>query len=259
MTVIPILRTIHKTLVSNRFTRKAQRQLVTRLKNAMGYSDPFEDLERIVASCRPAAILDIGSHVGKTIARIREFSREIPIHGFEPTPETFERLANRFRFTEDVHLHGVALSDCDGTALMHCNQNEQTNSLLSNGIGNRCALKEATRAVREIEIPTIRLDRWFRESDIDGQLVIKCDVQGAEGKLLDGGRQTFSNHVIAFYSEAQIAPMYEAQIAFDELHRRLTTEFNFELANIYPCFRDRSGKALQTDALWVRSDQFSRM
>jgi hypothetical protein len=70
--------------------------------------------------------------------------------------------------------------------------------------------------------------------------------------LLDGGRQAFRDRVVAFYSEAQIAPMYEHQIAFGELHARLASEFGFCLRNVYPCFHDEAGRATQVDALWVK-------
>ncbi len=251
-----MLKLLHRILLSSPLTRSAHRAALVRIKQALGYSDPFDDIARVIAATGPACLLDIGSHVGKTIARLSEFSGALPIHGFEPTPGSFEILQRRFRNAPHVHLHPFALGDRTGKAIIHCNRNEQTNSLRNNDRGNRESLSEATETLGELEINLQTLDQWYAESGIEGGLVIKCDVQGAEGMVLDGGREAFRSKVYAFYSEAQIAPMYEGQIAFDELHRRLTTEFDFSLANIYPCFRDRFGKALQTDALWIRNDKF---
>jgi FkbM family methyltransferase len=165
-------------------------------------------------------------------------------------------LEKRFINESRVSVYQMALSDRVGIATIQCNKNEQTNSLLQNDKGNMESLPEATQTLGGIEIPTVTLDQWYRESGIEGGLVIKCDVQGAEGLMLTGGTNVFASKVFAFYSEAQIAPMYEGQTSLCELHRRLTNEFDFSLANIYPCYRDRDGRALQTDALWIRNDKF---
>ncbi|MCO8123447.1 FkbM family methyltransferase [Stieleria sp. TO1_6] len=251
-----MLHLIHRALLATPLTRRLHRKSLVYIKQSLGYSDPYDDIEAVVQSTKPSAILDIGSHIGKTIHRMSEFRGHTPIHGFEPTPDSFKKLKKRFQKDRLVSVHQLALSDRTGTCIIQCNKNEQTNSLLQNGCGNNEILAEATRNVGTVEVPTMTLDQWFFESGIHGGIVIKCDVQGAEGLMLAGAEKVFSSNVYAFYSEAQIAPMYEEQIAFHELNRRLTTDFDFSLANIYPCFRDQSGRALQTDALWIRNDKF---
>lgn len=251
-----MLHLIHKTLLSTPLTRRLHRKTLVRLKHALGYSDPYNDLESVIRSTEPSAILDIGSHIGKTIHRISDFSGDTPIHGFEPTPDSFEKLKKRFRNDRRVTVYQLALNDRTGTSTIQCNKNQQTNSLLLNGRGNKEVLPEATRTLGTVEVPTITLDQWYSESGIKGGVVIKCDIQGAEGLMLAGGERVFASNVYAFYSEAQIAPMYEGQTTFHELNQRLTNDFDFSLANIYPCYRDKSGRALQTDALWIRNDKF---
>ena len=99
-------------------------------------------------------------------------------------------------------------------------------------------------------IETICLDDWAEQHQPEGNLIIKSDVQGAEGLLLEGGRRTFRDRVLGFYSEAQIAPMYAGQADFFELQKTLT-DLGFFLHNIYPCYHDKHGRALQTDAFWI--------
>ncbi|MEO1525426.1 MAG: FkbM family methyltransferase [Planctomycetota bacterium] len=251
-----MLQTLHKIVLSNSVTRRMQRRMIRAVKEKLGYSDPFFDLQQIIEATDPIAILDIGSHVGKTIARILEFNHTRPIHGFEPTSDSYQRLSARFAEHNLVSVHNLALSDQTGTATIHCNQNEQTNSLLGNDHGNRTVLAEATREVGSIEVHTETLDEWLAANVPNGKIVIKCDVQGADGLVLTGGKSAFSDRVVAFYSEAQIAPMYQGQQSFHELHHRLINDFDFSLANIYPCFRDQHGRALQTDALWIHNDHF---
>jgi len=242
---------IHKLLVSNSLTRKFQRKAVGKIKKTLGVPDAFQDIHSLIQRTSPDALLDVGSHVGKTIARVLE-STSLPIHGFEPTQESFTKLAARFNNNSSVTLHNVALSDKTGKATLHCNANEQTNSLLDNAEGNRSSLAKHTRHLGTQTINTVRLDQWM-EANLPGKkVVIKSDVQGAEGMLLAGGMKTFKELVIGFYSEAQIAPMYEGQMDFCKLHNLLVNELGFVLHNIYPCFLDSEGRALQTDALWIQ-------
>ena len=247
-----MIKNIHKALVGNPLTRRLQRGIVCGLKSSLGVPDPYSDLARIVRQNKPDAILDIGSHVGKTISRLLETS-SVPIHGFEPTLKTFQKLTERFHGDPNVGLHKLALSNANGEAEFHCNANEQTNSLLDNGVGNNESLPHITQHVQTESVDTMRLDDWMAANIPTGNVVIKCDVQGAEGLLIEGGENSLRDQTIAFYSEAQIAPMYEGQADFCELHKRLTEKLGFVLHNIYPCFHDQQGRALQTDALWINT------
>ena len=247
-----MIRNIHKALVGNPLTRKLQRGIVCSLKNSLGVPDPYADLARIVRQQKPDAILDIGSHVGKTISRLLETS-SVPIHGFEPTQNTFQKLSRRFQSDPKVTLHKLALSNVNGEATFHCNANEQTNSLLDNGAGNNEALAHATQHLQQETVETMRLDDWAAAHLPSAKVVIKSDIQGAEGLLVDGGEKCLREQTIAFFSEAQIAPMYEGQADFCELHKILTDKLGFVLHNIYPCFHDQQGRALQTDALWINT------
>lgn len=219
----------------------------------MSCPDAYGDIATLIQRTSPNAVLDIGSHVGLTIERILE-DCQVSIHGFEPTPTTFAKLSARFEGNSLVTVHNIALSDKTGKTTFHCNTNEQTNSLLDNDEGNLKELSNQTRHVCLETIDTIRLDEWMAKFLPSQKVIIKSDVQGAEGLMLAGGMDTFRNQVIAFYSEAQISPMYMGQLDFCSMHEMLVNEFGFVLHNIYPCFHDRSGRALQTDALWIKEE-----
>ena len=60
-----------------------------------------------------------------------------------------------------------------------------------------------------------------------------------------------SNNVVAIFSEAHLESVYTKQGAFNEIDDVLRNQLGFVLYNIYPCMKDKSGKAVQLDALWV--------
>jgi FkbM family methyltransferase len=244
-------------LIRNNFARRHQRRLTRAIKRAMGLHDPYGDLITLARVTSPAAVLDIGSYVGETIVRFLD-ELNVPIYGFEPTPDSYNKLKERFAREPSVKVFNCALGTKNGSQRFFCNANAQTNSLLDNDEGNARSLPDYTRHVREIGVEVHSLDAWAAQHLPHGKVLIKADIQGAEGRLLDGGAETFSHRVTAFYSETQLAPMYEGQISFWRLHERLVGEFGFCLFNIYPCSHDQTGRAVQTDALWIKADAFKR-
>lgn len=218
----------------------------------MGCPDPYGDLLTIIHKRNPAAYLDIGAFQGTTVVKIRDES-SIPIHAFEPSPDAFTRLAHRFKKDPNIYVHNLALSHEDGYATMCANTNPQTNSLLATSeVGE--PVHSGMKRVGEMQVTTRSLDSWMEEFVPDGMIVVKADIQGAEGQLLDGGKLSFRDRILALYSEAQIAPMYDGQIDFFRLNQRLAEEAGLVLHETYPCMHDKSGRAIQTDALWIRPD-----
>ena len=104
------------------------------------------------------------------------------------------------------------------------------------------------------------LDDWCAAELPTGDLVIKADMQGAEARMLAGGRQLFGNgRVAALYSEVLFAPMYAGQASFWDLHETLTMRHGLALWQIYPLHRAPDGRVTWSDALWLRDDALALM
>jgi FkbM family methyltransferase len=249
-----ILYKVHSALTANELTRGPQRRLARKVKAAFNVPDAYGEIVKICRLLPPAAILDVGSHRGGTIVRYLDELESIPVHGFEPTPESFQYLQQRFCGSNQVTLHNVALSNESGVRDFFCNVNEQTNSLLDNDAEHQESFGEDSTHVRRIEVRTITLDGWAAKEVPEGRLVLKADVQGAEGLLIEGGRETIRERVIAFYSEVLLSRMYNGQADFGAVHECLTTELGFVLRDIYACVHDQSGQAAYADALWVKPE-----
>ncbi len=247
------LRTIHDVLIKIPWWRRHQRRLSRFIKRTVGAPDAYGDLFAIARKAKPVSVLDIGSHNGDTIERFVD-DLDIPICGFEPTPGSFEELKRRYAFNPQVRLFNCALSNREGYENLFCNANPQTNSLLENDIGNNRFFPEHTRHLKTIRVKVRTLDGWASRYLPAGLLIVKADVQGNEGRLLDGGKVLIRSRVAAIYAESQLCPMYKGQIGFGELHERLTGECGFYLHNVYPCLQDKKGKAVQLDALWVKDE-----
>lgn len=241
---------LYNLVLTNQFTRVALRRAIRKLRAILGCPDAYADLLSVISSTSPSAILDIGSYVGDTVLRFLD-ETSVCVHAFEPTPSTFQKLVDRFDNCTQVNLHRLALGGEQGKQRFFLNKNAQTNSLLENDIGNVSSFGELTEHMDEATIDVWTLDQWMQVNNLSGPLVIKADIQGAEGMLLEGGQATFKDHVVAFFSEVQLEPMYESQKDFHTLNLELG-KLGFYIANIYPCFHDKTGRAVQCDVLWLK-------
>lgn len=248
-----MLRNIHYRLTRLDAYRSFSRQQIRRLKKMLGCPDPWADLVPLLRAHPEAQYLDIGAHAGATIERICDECQNV-VHGFEPTPASFQLLQEKYGGCPQVRLWNLACSNETGTSRIFLNNNSQTNSLLDNSDGNQRYFPQDTAHMGSVEISTIRLDDWLEDSQVGPKvpLVVKCDVQGAEMKVIEGGRQTLQNRCLAFYSEVQLVGMYENQATFHQVNQTLTDELGFVLKEIYPCLHDQTGRALQCDVLWVK-------
>jgi FkbM family methyltransferase len=248
------LKTVYGKALLHPVSRRISRSLRHRLLRLLGHRDPFFDLAGI-ANGPADLLLDLGCFDGQTIQRVRDAGVSCPIVGFDPIPTNLAVAKRNLCNETDVTLVQAAVSDQNRRETFFVNRNEQTSSLLDNDIGNEESVPIASEHVEQLEVSTLTLDKWFlSHGKPDARVVIKCDVQGAEGRVIRGGLQVFKNNVIAFFGEIMLAPMYKNQSSMEELRHLLEDECGLVLFNLYPCFRDESGRAIQTDGLWVRPD-----
>jgi FkbM family methyltransferase len=206
-------------------------------------------------------VLDLGAHVGRVTERFADELPDVPIHAFEPTPPSAATLRQRVARLRNVSVHEMALADRSGVLPFFLNRSAETNSLLENAQGPESSQEsELYEHVGRIDVCVTTLDDWCAAQLPTGDLVIKADMQGAEARMLAGGRQVFGNgRVAALYSEVLFAPMYEGQASFWDLQATLTMRHGLALWQIYPLHRDPNGRVAWSDALWLREDALALM
>ena len=225
------------------------------LQRVAGYTDPFFDIAKLSRTSGTQMFLDIGCHHGDTLLRFIEAGVKCPVVAFDPLPQNLAVAKSKLASHSGITFSQVAISDTDGTARFFVNRNEQTSSLLENAQGNLEAFTDATHHEALLEVQTVTLDSWFKSvKNQPLSVIVKCDTQGAEGKVLRGGIKTIRENVVAFYGEVMLGSMYEGQASFGEMRQLLEHECGLVLKNIYPCLHDASGGAVQMDALWVRAE-----
>ena len=233
--------------------RRFLRRLRAQAQTVAGYSDPFYDLAGLAHASRATLFVDIGCHHGETLLRFIESGIDCPVAAFDPFGDNIDKAKVLLRSFPQISFYQVALSDRNGTAEFHLNRNVQTSSLLENDIGNLASFAEDTASTGSCRVVTRSLDSWASENRIQGPCVIKCDTQGAEGLVIQGGKEFIREHCAAFYGEVMLGDMYKGQSTFTEIRSFLEKDCGLVLKNIFPCLHDSGGRAVQMDALWVKS------
>lgn len=125
----------------------------------------------------PQAIVDLGSHIGVSILRLRAAYPQARIYGFEPDPATFSRLAENVAQLAGVTVLPWAIGEVDGRAAFYPRRQSWLSSMSSDGANQAPVTVESMTLDRALE----RLDA----ADVD---LIKIDVEGAEASILRGFR-----------------------------------------------------------------------
>lgn len=132
-------------------------------------------------------VLDIGAHVGQySLIAASHVGTTGRVHSFEPNPASFARLSANVALNsfQNVTTHALAVSDCPGEATLYVPQHDNL---------GEASLQPCMPGMVEQRIRCVTLDEWAQTADLGDEAridLIKIDVQGLEGKVLRGGRET---------------------------------------------------------------------
>lgn len=150
---------------------------------ATGVWEPEETLLFTQAVNRDSFVIDVGANIG--YYTLLAAKRGATVYAFEPEPHNFDLLQRNIALNdfENVAALRQAVANISGKGPLYMNDaNLGAHSL----IGSAVPVK-----VGEVEVELVTLDDLADEVG-NRSLVVKMDVQGAEGLVCQGGRRLFS-------------------------------------------------------------------
>lgn len=143
----------------------------------------------------PRTILDIGGNIGYFSLYFSKKFKETKFYTFEPIPSTFEYLKKNLEINESSKIlaYNIGLSDKKSSSEMFYNPEGCGSSSLKDLLNASCT--------RKITCNFSTLDDFVEENSIDDIDFIKCDVEGAEKFVYEGGLKTIQSHRPIIYSE----------------------------------------------------------
>jgi FkbM family methyltransferase len=161
-------------------------------------------------------ILDVGANVGWYSLN---FAKQCPlarIHAFEPIPQTFKQLEGNvvLNHVQNVQTHNIGLSNREDTLTFY---------YYAAGSGNASSANLADDPTTQvISCAVTTLDTYCDNAGLPVDF-IKCDVEGAELLVFQGGHRTIARN---------------KPVVFAEMLRKWSAKFNYHPNDILKLFFD---------------------
>ncbi len=146
-------------------------------------ADEWETFRRLIQP--DMTVFDIGANIGWYTVKIGALLPSVRLHAFEPVPDTYRTIWKNVELNRlgNVTLHPFGLSDREGEAEFHFSPA----STVAASAANILDLPESAR----VKVALRTLDSFCAESGLSPDF-IKCDVEGGELRVLQGGRETLA-------------------------------------------------------------------
>jgi len=145
------------------------------------------DVRALLRLIRPADIcFDVGSNTGFYTMLMAKAASKGQVHAFEPLPLNLHLLSCGILLNEldNITVQQCALGAEDGNADFSESSDGAYSSLFAVG-------RKPERSKRKVRVRSI--DSYVVEQGLRGPDVIKIDVEGAEGLVLDGARRVLDD------------------------------------------------------------------
>ncbi|MBI5169456.1 MAG: FkbM family methyltransferase [Candidatus Eisenbacteria bacterium] len=136
--------------------------------------------------------LDVGANQGELTLVAAHRAPRGRVYAFEPVPEWFARLEENVALNAFTHVRAfrLALSDTEGEVEMFASAAGHGDADYNEGLSS--LHRSETRSVSVGSFPTLPLDAFAAREGLDRIDLIKIDVEGAEERVLAGGRETLA-------------------------------------------------------------------
>jgi FkbM family methyltransferase len=174
----------------------------------------------------PKTFLELGAHQGADTVWMAAIP-DVTIHAFEPDPRNHQSPRS------NIMLHRAAIAERDGYGQLILSQRawgqEWTHSSSIKRPKNH--LQHYPVSFGEaVEVELVALDTFFRRNGLGVIDFIWADIQGAEGEMIRGGRQTLA-HTRYLYTAYSDDEMYENQATLREILELLP---DFRVLELWP-------------------------
>jgi FkbM family methyltransferase len=139
--------------------------------------------------------LDIGANLGWHTLHWLKKAKNVKVFAFEPLPETFHKLA------ANLALNGLPTSGAFNYGL--ADVNAERDFFFDTERCGASALVNLRGTDKAVNVPcrVKRLDDVFPTLGVDRLDLIKCDVEGAEKLVLEGGLETIKKYRPVIFAE----------------------------------------------------------
>ncbi len=165
-------------------------------------------------------IVEAGAFDGKDTLRLVQQWPHATIHAFEPVPDIFEQLKKNTEHLNNVHRYPLALSNTTGTATFYVSEkpNKPGKPTQAGALHKpKERLKHSPiEFPHTIDVPTITLDDWATQNNIDHVDMLWLDMQGYELPVMQAAPNILKT-VNVIFTEVAFIEAYENQPQYKDV------------------------------------------
>lgn len=175
----------------------------------------------------PNTIIDVGANIGQFSVSAANMFPAANIYSFEPLPDCYKKLKTNSNKYSNINVFQVALGNEKGSVEFNVNKHSHSSSILSLSDNHKKSFPAAEVShVIDVEIDT--LDSVLVGIDLVSPVMLKIDVQGYEGLVLDG-LDCKSPNIDLIILESSFKPMYEGELLFMDIIEKMKLKgFEFD-------------------------------
>ena len=165
-------------------SKKFDRLGVTSILLSLGY---YEEEEKIIYQLLKDGdiIFDVGANIGWFSLNFAKRLKKALVYAFEPIPETFYELEGNVSLNDlkgNISTQNLGLSDHNGTASFFFSP-EESSITSTKQLG-------ASKNFQKITAQIVTLDKFVTDKNIEKIDFLKCDAEGAELNVIEGGKKS---------------------------------------------------------------------
>ncbi len=235
------------------------KKLINRLLRPTGYkftrikTDNCDEIKYLwLKEFNIKSILDVGANEGQFALDIYKTLRDAKIYSFEPLSMTYSILKKNISPNRNMKAFNFALGDFNGQSNIYRNDYSPSSSMLELGQKHLESYPDNNKVTSE-EISVRKLDDFLADSNIslEGNVLLKLDVQGFEDKVLVGAKETLKGVKIIFV-EVSFWEMYKTQALFEEIFFLLRDLGFIYRGNYNVAFNNKTGLPIFSDGIFIK-------
>lgn len=195
-------------------------------------------------------VIDVGANTGQFAQEIHEKLPEAQIYSFEPLHDAYLELEKLGSQIPRFRAFNFALGDSEGTSEIERSSFSPSSSLLHMSAQHKELYPKSADISKET-IQVKRLDDIASQMEINGNILIKIDVQGFEDKVIKGGTSLLPRAKMLIV-ETSFVPLYESQPLFDDIEK-LVYSIGFRYHGTREQhWKGNTGELLYQDSIFIK-------
>lgn len=222
-------------------------------RKGIKYEHYFEVNKKWIIESGIKTVLDVGANIGDFAKLMREVLPEAKIYSFEPLPDCFDKLKNALPGDSNFFPINIAAGSKPDVLKFYRSFHSPSSSFLQMEDAHKEAFPQSKdgQSAEALDVKVDTLDNIFADKNPEQKILLKIDVQGFEGEVIDGAPKMLAAASIVII-EMSFVKLYKNLPLFHDIYSKMYSHgFKFR-GNLAQMLHPVTGEVVQVDAIFIK-------